>query len=350
MKLLIIGGTGFIGSHIIQEALKHNYKVTIFNRGLTNNIKYSGIQQIKGDRNTIKQDGDSHSLVKAINLGQKWDYIIDCCGYHDTQIAQLLPLIGNSKYVFLSTCSVYSTDCKSYIDERSTLVNQENHLSSTSYQKVLCERAIINYYSTNYNNYLILRLGLVVGNLDHTDRLGYWIRKSVFNKKLLVPEYVLQPIQFIYVKDLVRFLFHCIRHNKYGIYNVNGPKKINKKNNYINNISIQELLATIIRITNSQVTIKLIPETTLLKENIKLWSNIPLCLGYRSNSINLMNIDYSKAIKAGLQHTNLSEVILESMDWYLNNIPSGAWLSELREQQILDKWGHISADINIKLY
>ncbi len=183
MKLLILGGTRFLGRHLVIAALARNHEVTLFNRGNHPSAALRGVETIYGDRNS--------DLAKL--QGGRWDAVVDTCGYLPRTVKAAAELLSHSvdRYVFISSVSVYADKSVVGIDETAplaTLTNEQlvraNEIDSSDQAsaviygemygglKALCEQAVEEVLP---NRVLIIRPGLIVGSYDYTDRFTYWV-------------------------------------------------------------------------------------------------------------------------------------------------------------------------------
>jgi 2'-hydroxyisoflavone reductase len=205
-NLLIIGGTNFIGRNLLNElSSQTQYKITLFNRGITNPDAFPEIPRIIGDRNT--------NDVAQLNQ-QKWDLVIDLSCYFPNSLEQILKHIGEvERYIFVSTCSVYDSENLTILkNENAPLLScsEEQKIDTTpstyGQRKVACE-AILEQSNLDY---LILRPALVYGKYDNTDRLYYWLEQVEKSRPLLLPNGGKSVFSVTYVKDLVHVLVECL--------------------------------------------------------------------------------------------------------------------------------------------
>ena len=218
VKLLILGGTSFLGRHCVASALSRGHEVTLFNRNKTNSDIFPQVERLVGDR-----DGNLDAL-----LGRKWDAVIDVNGYLPRLVrdsAQLLQAnIG--RYLYISTGSVYdlSVPIKS-IDENSPLLATENINTEEFFGpahgelKLQCEKVVAEYFPGRAT---ILRPGLIAGPYDSTDRITYWVDRVARGGEVLVPAKPNDPIQFIDALDIAEFYLLTIENNINGIFNTSG--------------------------------------------------------------------------------------------------------------------------------
>ncbi len=265
-NLLIIGGTNFIGRNLLNELSKEvEYKITLFNRGITNPDAFPEITRIIGDRNT----DDVAKLSQ-----QKWDLVIDLSCYFPNSLEQVIQQIGEVKrYIFVSTCSVYDSENLTILkNENATLLTcsqeQKTDTTPSSYgqRKVACEEIL----KASNLNYLIFRPALVYGEYDHTDRLYYWINQVQKSEKLLLPNGGKSVFSVTYVKDLVRILIESltIEMPKEQIFNITTTPEI----------SILKIVNTTCKLLQKQPQRLEVSPAFLSKNKVNQWIDMPLWL------------------------------------------------------------------------
>ena len=215
LDILVLGGTGFIGPHMVREALRRGHKVTLFNRGRTNDTLFPDIELIKGDR-----DGGLDGL-----RGRSWDAVIDNSGYvprHVEDSASLLaPHVGH--YLFVSTASVYA-DFTGPNDEGSRLEvladESVEEITGETYGglKALCERRAAD--AVGDDRYTVLRPTYICGPGDRSDRFSWWPVRTRRGGDMIWPGRPTDRIQIIDVEDLAIFTIDCLERRIAGIYNM----------------------------------------------------------------------------------------------------------------------------------
>ena len=221
-KLLIIGGTRFVGRNLIEALLENGtFDITLFNRGITNPDLFPTIKTIKGDRK-IKAD------IEKI-AAEYWDCIIDISGYWPSALEMQLPLLEGKvgKYIYISTSSHYAFDevHPHPIKEEEALIDctpEQKASDDKQYynqHKAECERIIQSY---TWLNAVILRPGLIIGKYDYTDRLYYWFHKVYYQQQLLVADDGKYAISFTDVNDLAKAIIQSIDVKKNDVYNVSS--------------------------------------------------------------------------------------------------------------------------------
>lgn len=218
LDILVLGGTGFIGPHMVREALRRGHSVTLFNRGRTNDEIFDDLETIKGDRG-----GDLEALK-----GRRWDAVIDNSGYvprHVQNSARLLsPNVGF--YLYISTVAVYA-DFTRLNDEDAPLATIEDEtieeVTGEAYGplKALCEKRAI--AEIDADRLSIVRPTYICGPGDHTDRFTYYPVRTAKGGTMAWPGSPSHEMQIIDVEDLALFVIDCIEHETTGAYNAVTP-------------------------------------------------------------------------------------------------------------------------------
>jgi nucleoside-diphosphate-sugar epimerase len=265
MKLLVIGGTQFVGRHLTEDALRRGWKVTLFNRGQTNPALFPEAEQLVGDR-----DGGLDGL-----RGRKWDAVMDTCGYVPRVVQQSTELLRDAveRYVFISTLSVYSDLKKPNQDEEGELARLQDEtveeVTGETYGglKVLCERVVQQIYGERG---LVIRPGLIVGPHDPTNRFTYWPARVEAGGDVLAPGPPERPVQFIDARDLAGWILDMTEAGSGGgVYNATGPASP---------LSAGELLQTCKDIAASDARFTWVDDAFLLGEKVEPYSELPLWL------------------------------------------------------------------------
>jgi 2'-hydroxyisoflavone reductase len=221
MKLLILGGTVFLGRHLTEAALAAGHDVTLFNRGQHNANLYPDLEKLRGDR-----DGGLDVLK-----GRTWDAVVDTCGYIPRLVRDSASLLSDAvdHYTFISTLSVYDDFRVRGLREEAAVGTLDDETveavtggSKGTYGplKALCEQAA---EAAMPGRVLCARPGLMVGPYDPTDRFTYWPVRVARGGQVLVPPTPQAPVQFIDARDLATWVMRMAEHNKTGVYNATGP-------------------------------------------------------------------------------------------------------------------------------
>jgi 2'-hydroxyisoflavone reductase len=300
MKLLILGGTGFIGPHMVQAALDHGHEVTIFNRGKSNPGLFPGVEELIGDR-----DGDLDSLK-----GRDWDAVIDNTGYVPRHVRDSADLLQGhvGRYLFTSTGSVYALN-QERLDEDSKLLDvpepdSEDVNKYYGELKVLCEQAVTERYGEAAT---IVRPHIVAGPGDKTDRYTYWPVRIDRGGEMICPGDPLNPVQYIDVRDLSGFCLHLVERNIPGIFNGAGP--------CYSELGMQEFIYAVRGVTSSKVEFTWIDEAFLAEHGIELFG-FPLWISVNSDYRGLARVGIERSVANGLTLRPLAVTALDTLEWF----------------------------------
>ena len=326
MKILIIGGTRFLGRHLVESALARGHEVTLFNRGKTDPTLFPQVETILGDR--------EHDLDKL--SGRAWDAVIDVAGYVPRIVRLSAQGLERSvgRYVFISSDSVYAGFSKVGIDESDAVGKIEDEsfeeITGESYGplKALCEKAVQDIYGERA---LIVRPGLIVGPNDPTDRFTYWPVRVARGGDVLVPEKPNVPVQIIDVRDLSDFIIKLIEEKASGIYNATGPDS---------ELTLGAMLEACKEVSGSDANFRWASVEFLNQNNIAPWSDMPVWVPDTEEDAGFSRVDISKAINAGLTFRPLEETVRDTIDWAATRPSDHEWRAGLkaeREAELLTK-------------
>jgi 2'-hydroxyisoflavone reductase len=343
MKLLILGGTRFVGRHLVAVAHARGHEVTLFNRGNYSSEGLGAFEVVNGDRHT-----ELHKLK-----GRQWDTVVDTSGHLPRAVRAAAEVLADKvgQYVFVSSQNAYKDVSVPGIDETyplATLTSEQLDRANaidTSAQpsyaelygglKALCEQAAEEVMP---NRVLIIRPGLIVGPDDYTDRFTYWPVRVANGGEVLAPGTPDRFIQFIDVRDLAEWTVSLIERKATGAYNAHGvPKRT----------TMQHLLDACKSVTGSDAQFTWINEDFLLQEHVAAWSELPLWLPEAAapHLKGFMFISPDKAIAAGLNFRPLNETIRDTLTWQQTNRPDDvlkAGLDRDKERALLYKWHEIA--------
>ncbi len=322
MKILVIGGTRFVGRTLVEEALEQGHEITLFNRGKTNPELFPQVEKILGDRDT------DISMLQ----GRTWDICIDTCGYVPRVVRKSCKMLGNAveMYVFISTINVYSDFSKPGITEespRATIADETiEEVKGETYGplKVLCENVVS---ETFLNRSAILRCGLIVGPHDPSDRFTYWPVRVQQGGEVLAPSPPHMQVQFIDARDLAQFALHLAGERRHGIFNTTGPA---------GRLSMEEFLDTCNELTGNKAQLVWVSEEFITgseMDHLPVWTP--------EDWRGIFEANCSKAIDAGLGYRPLVQTINDTLDWHATR-PSGyemkVGLKPDKEKELLHTW------------
>jgi 2'-hydroxyisoflavone reductase len=329
MNLLILGGTVFLGRHLVQAALSRGHRVTLFNRGQHNPDLFPDVERLHGDR-----DGGLDSLH-----GRGWDAVIDTCGYVPRIVRQSAELLSGAvgHYTFISSLSVFSDTSKIGITDTDAVSKLEDEsveeLTGETYGplKALCEQAVENAVP---GRTLIIRPGLIVGPDDPSDRFTYWPHRIAAGGIVLAPGRPDETVQFIDVRDLAQWTIAMVERNETSIFNATGPEPP---------VTFGRLIEDCVNVSGGAADVTWIDETFLLAENVTPWVELPLWIPVETDPSDrgFSAFDCRKAVDAGLSFRSIKETIRDTLEWDSNRPSEGAFkncLSRKREAELLAKW------------
>jgi 2'-hydroxyisoflavone reductase len=298
MKILILGGTAFLGKHLVEAALHRGHDITTFNRGKTNISLFPEVEKLYGDR-----DGDLAELA-----GEKWDVVIDTSGYVPRIVNKSVEALRDSvdRYIFISSVSVYRNFSKVGIDEADAtgvLADESTEtVNGDTYGplKVLCENKI---EQAMPGRSLVIRPGIIVGPDDPNDRFTYWPDRISRGGKIIVPGSPQRRIQIIDVRDLSEWIIRMAEQKKTGVYNAGGPQ---------NPLTMQQ----IVEACDANKEYIWIEDEFLLEKEVTVFTELPLWLPESDEQwTGFFQFNTQKAIDAGLTFRPLTETIEDTLVW-----------------------------------
>ena len=297
LKFLILGGTGFIGPHMIRRAQERGHTVSMFNRGKTAPELFPNVEHLTGDR-----DKGLDSLK-----GKKWDVVIDNSGYVPRHVRDSAELLKDSvsRYLFISTGSVYAPG-QEKIDEDSQLLVLEDPTSEDVNKhygalKVHCEKAINEIYGDRGT---IVRLHIVAGPGDTTDRFTYWPVRFAKGGEMIAPGAQDGPVQYVDVRDVADFCVHLLENNTGGIYNAAGPTG--------DQLGMADFLATVKKATGSNATLTWVDEAFVREQK----AGFPLWIPQGSPMKGLARVSSKRGMAKGLKFRPVSSTVKDTLAWF----------------------------------
>ena len=319
MNILIIGGTRFLGRHLVEAARARGHHVTLFNRGKSNPDLFPQVETILGDR--------EHDIDKL--SGREWDAVIDTCGYVPRIVRLSATGLAGSvgRYVFISSISAYASLSRVGVNESDPLGTMEDEtveeITDVTYGplKVLCEKAVQELYGERA---LIIRPGLIVGPNDPTDRFTYWPVRVARGGDVLAPDRPAVLTQIIDVRDLADFTIKLIEENVDGVFNATGPDY---------ELSFGTLLETCKQVSGSDVRFHWASVEFMNQNNTAPWSDMPAYLPETGEDAGFARVDVSKAIGAGLTFRPLHVTVRDTIEWANTRPATYEWRAGLKPER-----------------
>ena len=336
MRLLILGGTRFLGRHLVEAALARGDDVTIFTRGRQEHPWGARVTALAGNRDPAIAPG-----LDALAQGT-WDAVVDTSGYVPRIVRAsgelLAPRVG--RYLFVSSLSVYSDTSAPGLTEAAPvgeLAEPETEEVAKHYGplKVACERALTQIYGERAT---IVRPGLIVGPFDPTDRFAYWPARFVHPALLghrapdaAVPAPPENPIQFIDARDLADWMRELAAAGVGGTFNANSPR---------GRFTWDDLVRACAAAGGPGAPHPAwIPESILLDAKVEPWTGLPLWLPSTLPDVGgFMDFDCTKAQAAGLAVRPITQTVADTAAWLPTRDNAPAWKAVLTadaEREIL---------------
>lgn len=314
MKILVIGGSRFLGKAFIEEAQKRGHEITVFNRG-NNNSVLRDVEILTGDRN-----GNLEQLK-----GRRWDAVLDTSGLVPYSVRNLTTLLKEQTefYAFVSSISVYKDWIPKGIKEdynvQSMPIEEADELTrdlSVSFLEYYGQFKMLSELEAEKNmpgRVLNIRAGQLIGENDYTDRLPYWVDRIARGGKVLVPgNPESSSVQFIDVKDLSIWMLKMMDGKKAGTFNVTGKP-----------ILLQELFHKCKELAASDAEFVWAKEEFLLRNNVAPWTEMPLWLPEKTPLsaeqeepwAGAFHINIDKALESGLTFRPLDVTLHEVLEW-----------------------------------
>ncbi len=341
LKILILGGTGFIGPHQVRYALARGHQITLFNRGKHPQDWPAAVEELVGDRDT----GEVSALKD-----RQWDVCID----NPTSIPSWVRDVGQvlsgniGHYVFISTISVYADNSKPGMDETGELAKYEGKdaLAETRENlkanmalygplKVQSELEAVKQFKDKVT---IVRPGLIVGPGDETDRFTYWPARIQRGGDVLAPsDKGADPVQFIDVRDLAEWTIRLSESRTFGNFNATGPDY---------EMSVAAMVYGCRAVTTAGARFVFVPAEFLKEQKVGPWGDLPVWVPGHGEMAGFARVSVAAALDAGLSFRPLAQTAQDTLQWF-NALPAErrqtirAGLKPEREAEVLAAWKQI---------
>lgn len=337
MRLLVLGGTRFLGRHLVDLALARGHEVTVFTRGKQPNHWPGRVASLTGNRDQAISPG-----LRELETGH-WDAVVDTCGYVPRVVRQsaelLAPRVG--RYLFVSSISVFTDASRPGLDEEGPVGALEDPATEEIGKyygplKAACERVVSEVFGARALN---VRPGLIVGPHDPTDRFGYWVARFVHPELLgsrapqaVVPNPPERPIQVIDARDLAALMLDLLDKGLEGTYNATSPA---------GQWSMGDLVDALRAVGGSAAPpARWVDESVLEEHKVEPWTGLPLWIPLSfKDEAGFMQIDCTKAVRAGLRTRPLADTVRDTAAWLAERDNTGAWKGVLaadKEREVLD--------------
>ena len=356
MRVLVLGGTHFLGRHVVETLLERGHHATLFHRGETGADLFPDVERVLGDRT---RDLD------RLPSGARWDAVVDTSAYVPGTVAASAGALRDraGQYVFVSSVSVFDI-AQPAIDESSAMLALPEHASREEMVpetygplKRLCELEAVAAFGAERT--LVVRPGLIVGPYDPTDRFTYWPLRFARGGDVAVPDDLDAPVQWIDARDAAAFVVHGIERRLAGDVNVVGPARP---------AVLRELFDGCLRARDARAVRQVQGDTKTAEDmstprdttaaddggsgvrvvrvpvgvvdacEVKPWSDLPCWVPRGRGLDGITRVDPTRAIGMGLRHRPLDVTIADTLRWARDartNVPLKAGLTPEREAQLL---------------
>ncbi|TYS61310.1 SDR family oxidoreductase [Sutcliffiella horikoshii] len=339
MKILVIGGTRFLGRFIVEEALKQGHEVTMFNRG--NHVDlFPQVECIVGDRNKD---------LSLLETG-KWDVAIDTCGYTPKALAEATRVLADKvdHYTFVSSISVYKDWIPSNIKEdypvQSLTEKQIEEIGYGTQEEINAHYGALKAESERAaeenmpNKVLHVRSGLLVGPHDYSDRFSYWVNRVAEGGEVLAPGRKEREIQYIDARDMALWILKMADEKITGTFNVTGPTTP---------VSMEDFLTVCKNVSGSDAEFVWADESFLLEQQVAPWTEMPLWIPEEHPLVEgsepwrgASSISIEKALQHRLEVRSVEETVKDVRDWMTSKKDEErkAGIHKEKEQNVLNAW------------
>jgi 2'-hydroxyisoflavone reductase len=336
MRLLILGGTGFIGPPQVRYAVERGHHVTVFNRGRRQTGLPPGVEHLIGDRN-----GD----LEALRTGE-WDVVIDNPTTLPVWVRDAASLLRDrtEHYIFISTISVYARYDAAGVPESAplaeyrgadafaeTVESLDRDMGLYGPLKAISEAEAERWFPGRTT---VIRPGLIVGPRDPTDRFTYWPARIHRGGEVLVPGEPTDPVQFIDARDLSEWIIRMAEERVAGVYNATGPAVP---------LGLRSMVEGMRHLAGTPVSFTQVDADFVLDHGLNPWSDLPVWVPPEGDSAGFARIDISRALERGLNYRPLATTADESLAWHLSRPEAQrtrllAGITPEREAEVLAAW------------
>jgi 2'-hydroxyisoflavone reductase len=298
LRILILGGTAFLGPELVEAAVARGHVVTLFNRGKTRPGLFPELEKLRGDR-----EGQLEAL-----RGRRWDVAIDTSGYVPRLVRLSAELLAPAidRYVFISSISAYAEDVKPPVGEEAPLAvladpKSEEVRKDYGALKAACEEAA---EAALPGRALSIRPGLIVGPGDPTDRFTYWPVRLARGGEVLAPGDGADPVQVIDVRDLAAFVIRCAEARRAGRLNATGPATP---------LAMRDFLAGVAEGVGVVPSLTWVDEKLLAESKVSAWTDLPVWIP-RAEPMGQVSV--ARAVAAGLVFRPLADTARDTLAWW----------------------------------
>ncbi|MBL8725396.1 MAG: NAD-dependent epimerase/dehydratase family protein [Planctomycetes bacterium] len=337
-KILVLGGTGFLGPAVVTAARQRGHELTLWNRGKTNPGLFPDVEHLQGQRRRPRpgKPNDPAQDLSALK-DRRFDAVVDTSGYFTGEVEDMAAVLrGNvGQYVYISSLSVYRSleQSNAPVDEQSPLCECPDKYTQDfgpNYEhygalKRYCEDAVAAAFPGAAT---LVRPGYIVGPGDPTDRFTYWPARLLRGGECLAPGHPDNELQFVDVRDLGSFVVRLIEDRAMGPYNAVG---------FDGRISVAEFLHTGKGTLNHRCSFTWVDDEFLEQNGVSSWGEMG-CWTPKAKNGRASN---ARALRAGATYRPIAETLRDTAAWVQNGRGERKWQAGMtaeREVELLAKW------------
>lgn len=331
VRILVLGGSRFLGRAFAAEALSAGHHVSVFNRGRSG-ADLPGVQAIRGDR---ENPADLDRLSRQAATQQPWDAVVDTSGYVPKVVADSARALAGAAgaYLFISSLSAFGDFPARPVTDASPLLECPPDATEGEYGplKAGCERAV----RANFPGRVLVHYpGIILGPHENVGRLTWWLSRIARGGDVLAPGDPRRELQLIDARDVARFGLRCLETGRDEPHLLAGPR---------GHTTFGDWLGACVQATGSDARLVWAQDEVLLEYDVKIWSGLPLWSPRQEDHAAVWDTDVSSTIAAGLQCRPIVETVRDTWAW-LNDQPpltdeegkiNGHGLAPSDEQRVL---------------
>ncbi len=326
-KILVLGGTNFLGPAIVERALVRGHEVTLFNRGITRPWLFPAIEKLRGER--LPEGGD----LGALEGTRRWDAVIDVWPEHSSLVTQTADLLVERTdfYFFCSSIAVYTDFSRPGIDEAAP-----THVDDPGWyggEKAVAEAHVAARFADRFG---VSRCHAILGPRDNGVSFHYWLRRLALQDEVLAPGSGEDPVQYTDVRDVAAWIVDCVERHRVGTYNICGPD---------DPMTFSEFLEGARTAIGSRARLVWVDADFLRRDQgAHSFSDLPLWAPLDEDE-GFYQINGKRAIAAGAAYRPLAETARDAWRWYQSHFfkdttfpLGGQGLAREREAAIIEAW------------
>ncbi len=334
LRILFLGGTGFLGPAQVEYALARGHTVTLFNRGRTDPDLFPGVETVFGDRAT----SDYAALA-----GRQWDAVLDNSANVAPWVVDSTRVLKDAvgRYLYVSSISAHSDNSILGQDENGPVFSQEDYDQAIASgaspgaafgpHKAQAERETFKAFG---DRGIVVRPGLIVGPRDRSDRFTYWPVRIDRGGEVLAPGDGTDWAQIVDVRDLGQFMVHLVEEGASGTFNATGPEAP---------LTMAGMLYGIRAITSTPVTFTWVDSDFLREQKVGAWMEMPVWVYPEPDTRGFSAYDCSRAIAAGLRFRPLADTARDTLEWWkarpeAERATMRTGVAPEKEKAILEAW------------